>query len=274
MLMVSDVPESLLMSYENLAAEISVAEAQKDLLSQFLRHRFPTALSIAESGESVLSASEMFSVDKSGSSRSRKLTLKCFSCGGNDVSYKLDSNSIRLENVRGNDRFHASFKTVSSQGRNELWRVAVMPDDSGFCLRSILGVSPAQTLKAEDFQIVPCRKDSQTGRAAFFESVSAARLRIEAVRGLRFSQHVGQGSFLSDEQLSGVLAVKAYDRVRVVLDGSSDLQIKTLGRALQSAQKGQTVKVELEKLPGVSRSSGKRTIDAIVVAPGEVAYVR
>ncbi len=274
MIMVSDVPESLLLSYENLAAEVSVAEAQKDLLSQFLRLRYPSALSVAEGGDSPLNASETFSHDKLSSVKVRKLTLRCVACFGSELNYKLDPHSVRIENARGNDRFQASFQTVSGKGRVEIWRVAVQPDESGFCIRSATVISPANALKAENFQAVPCKKDSHGSRVAFFESVSAAKLRLESVRGLRFGQHIAADVFLNEEHLAGAIAVKASDRVRVILQGSSDFQITTVGRVMQSGQKGQIVKVELEKLPGVSRNSAKRTIDAVVDAPGEVSYVR
>jgi hypothetical protein len=274
MMIAVESPEALIMSYENLAAEVSVAESQKDLLSQFLRGHFQGVSAIVERENGISSLSALDSLKAEKQAREKKLVVKCLQCARSQQEWNLDASSVRVENARGNYEFVAAFQAVSAVGAREWWRVSLSPDSSGFCVKPKFGIGVNHVLSSEDFEVTHCKAENSSSRAHVFQSVEQAKMSIEELRGFRLPESVGEGNFLSARALFQPVAVKAQDRVKVVLDASSAFQLRAEGRALQSASKGQTVRVELNPLSGAPRFSSRRVIDALVVAPGEVAYVR
>ncbi len=289
MVMTTDVPDTLFLSYENLAAEVSVAEVQKDVLTQFLRTQFRDVGTIVEGGQEQKSVLNDFNRPQDAAkanararvkeslqttAKSMRVVLRCIQCGRSALDFSIDRGSIRAEHFENEFKFQASFRVALSRGPMETWRVALFPDESGFCVRARTTLSPTTILSASDFEIKKCKKEGHTAQAAILESEQLGLLKIEELQGFRVAQHISAGAFLDEETLRHPIAVKAYESVKVVLDAASGFQIKTVGKVLHSAAKGETVKVELQSLLGATHFAAKRTIDAVVVAPGEVSYVR
>lgn len=276
-MIIVEAPETLLLSYENLATEVTVAEAQKDILSQFLRSQYSDAVAIVEKSSRSDGNPSIEPAQKKlrGAQLQKRLVLKCIQCSRNAGEFLLDTNSIRVDRDGSADKFSSTFSVVSRTGGVEVWKVAVAPDDSGFCVRAEQSISPSRILSESDFKIEPCSKEQRNRNAAFFESRELARLRIENVVGFRLAQYVGGNTFLSVETLEQPIAVKAFESVKVFFNGGeSPFQIKFSGKSLQSGAKGQRVKVELDAILNGARGTSKRVVDAVVSAPGEVVYVR
>jgi hypothetical protein len=275
MIVAIDVPESILLSYQNLSSEVVMAEAQKDVLSQFFRSQYRNVPAVVEDDAG---RAGLFTGGASSDFRpknSRKLIVKCVQCGRSDGDGLLDVSSVRLEKMENKYSFGASFRVVNSDGNAEMWRVSVAPDSTRWCVRARNSIGSGRPVLVDDLEVAECQKDKGNARKAYFETEKAAKESIQSVIGFRLSRPIGSQEHLTDDLLSRPLAVLGQENVKVMVGGASALQIRTTGRALSSGVKGQAIRVQLDAFSGFgNRSSGKRIVDAIIVAPGEVSYVR
>lgn len=270
MIMPVDNPETLLLHYQNLAAEVSVAESQKDLLSQFFRARYTNVPAIVEYGANVELQSSL-----PANARSRKILVKCLQCGSPAGDSVLDSSSVRFERFENNWSYKASFRAKTISGKSELWTLQVTPDNTLWCVRVKNSISHGKFVEAGDLESVECQKENGYARRAVFESADAADIASRSLLGLKLFRGVSARELLSEELLEKPLAIMNQDTVKVVLGGDSSLQIHVKGKALSAGSKGQTIRVQLESFSGfANRTGSKRIVDAVVVAPGEVSYAR
>jgi hypothetical protein len=270
-----DVPESILLSYQNLSSEVVMAEAQKDVLSQFFRSQYRNVPAVVEDDAGRASLFSGAATSDFRPKNSRKLVVKCVQCGRGDGDGLLDVSSVRLDKMENKYSYGASFRVVNSAGMPEVWRVSVAPDSTRWCVRARNSIGSGRSVLADDLEVFECQKDKGYARKAFFETEKAAQDSIQSVIGFRLSRSVGGQEHLTDELLSKPLAVLGQENVKVMVGGASTLQIRATGRALSSGMKGQTIRVQLDAFSGFgNRSGGKKIVDAIVVAPGEVSYVR
>jgi hypothetical protein len=272
MIMLVDAPETLLLNYQNLAAEVSVAEAQKDVLSQFLRARYINVPAIVE-----LDASSDTNVQSTqpANGRSRKIVVKCLQCGKPDGDGVLDTSTVRFERFENNWSYKAAFRVASRSGKSELWSLQIIPDSTVWCVRAKNSISQSRLVEAGELESAECQKDKGYANKATFESENAASVALRSVLGFKLFRSVSAREFLSEELLAKPLAILGQETVKVIFGGASTLQIRATGKALSAGGKGQVIRVQLDTFSGfANRSGSKRIVDAVVVAPGEVSYAR
>ncbi len=292
------------LTFLGISATPMESSLQKSLLMQSLRAAFPEPSAfIEESSEtdfSVEALSEHF-----------RLTLRCITCFKATESQTIDPESVNytssdrrpqsassgnaLNNVPSEYEFtfklqsksqaadstqnpeaqtQAQIKTNTQEG--ETWRVALSIRKLSFGVFTNRKIERSGNTVPQDFRILPCLATTACVSAKTFPTYQAATNAIHAEISTRNARNtIAAGRQVDTADFIDPTLVDRGSHVMVILENPSGLTIKTKGTALRSGATGELIPVQIiQGTPSESGSANTQTIQARIMAKGEVRYER
>lgn len=251
-------PVAIYLSYENLAANTNVAEFQKDVLLQAARRLFPGTESFYE-------------LDTKQATEKKQLSVRCISCGfANDTSLvKVDSVKTRSSD----DALEVSFDVSSASGVTSQWRVRLSKPEVRYYIGAVRSLSPSHVIKAEDLQVFACSVDVRCNTTNSFSNRGDAAFKLSDYVNKKLESSVLARGHLSHARVVADIVIRPHQNVTLRYEVAEGLLITTRGRALGTAAKGETVRVEVKGSDEASMQKVK-IVEGIATGLGEVQYVR
>jgi flagella basal body P-ring formation protein FlgA len=264
-MILADVPPTNYIEYERLATDVRSAEAQKDLLAQFLRE------ALGASGSVVEFSSENATAE--GSSRFYK--VRCLQCGRPEGEQLLVKSSLQREKTDSSGGEQFAFSSRDAAGHVTAWKVELRPFEAKYAVVATRGGASGASVSAEDLAIRICAPDLRCVSGGF-DSLYRAKEKVQSWQGMRWNRNAAVNGFVSEQNFAADVLVKSGDVVKIVIEKEGGLSLRTSGRALGSGAKGSTIRVDVSPIQRMGErnaySNSKKVIEATVRAAGEVVY--
>jgi flagella basal body P-ring formation protein FlgA len=264
-MIVADVPPTTYVEYERLATEVRTAEAQKDLLAQFLREALGTTGSVVEFSSENVAADGL----------SRFVKARCLQCGRPVGEQLLVKSSVRREKGEGAGSENYLFSSRNAAGVETVWRVELRPFEAKYAIVAARAGSSGATVTVDDLAIRVCAPDLKC-LSGSFDSVDRAKEKVQSWQGMRWNRNAPASGLVSEQSFAPDIVVKGGDMVKVIIEREGGLMLRTSGRALASGAKGSTIRVDVSPFQRMgernSFSGSRKVIEATVRGAGEVVY--